>query len=348
MKLHHISLLKNFKVLFWHNDFLYISRGYTLFRLDAKRLLEKNRIKLEKIATFKADLIRSFASNNRILSRLTRAGFHILEILPNEKIVSVLCKNIAIIMRGEEEFKTTFKIIRGTRPLGMAITPEGKIFWGEYFNNKKREEVYIYGSEDGGYTWEVVYTFPKGAIRHVHNVIYDKFDNCLWILTGDEGKEPKILRASIDWREVDIVIEGDQQVRAATLITRSEGVYYATDTPHEQNYIYFLERNGRREKIFPISGPSMWSCEVDSAMFFSTAAEPSKFYYGFACIYGSLNGNEWQRLIKWPKDNLHPIYFQYGNVVLPRGKNSNNLLAATGSAVRNEEGATTIWKIERS
>jgi hypothetical protein len=348
MKLHLLSRIKNLRVLLWHKDYLYASRGYTLLRCNSKKLLENDRVDWEKVAFFKPNFIRNLASYNRILTRLTRAGFHFLEILPNEKMISILSKNIAILMPREKEFKTTFKIKRGTRPLGMAITPDGKIYWGEYFNNPERDEVNIYGSEDGGNTWEVVYTFPKGSIRHVHNIIYDQFDDSLWILTGDEGKEPKILHASNDCRVVDIVLEGNQQARAATLIARPKGVYYATDTPYEQNYIYFLDRNGSREKILPISGPSMWSCEVDSAMFFSTAAEPSKLYYGFACIYGKLNGNEWQRLIEWPKDNLHPKYFQFGNVVLPRGKDSNNLLAATGVAVRNEEGATTIWKIERS
>jgi hypothetical protein len=345
ISLSHIFRIKNFRVLLWHNDHLYGSRRYSLHKIEVRKLLEDQQIKIEKIGEFMPDIFHGLSSRSRLLSRLTRTGFHGLEILKDGKLVAVLSKHIAILEPGETIFKSVFTIKRGTRPLGIATTPDGSIYWGEYFDNNERDEVYIYGSQDSGRTWEVVYRFPKGTIRHIHSIVYDQFDNCFWVVTGDEDIEPRILRASVDWKIVETVLEGDQQSRTVTLIIRTEGIYYATDTPHEQNHIYLLERNGSRRKLCQTSGPSMWSCEVGDVMFFSTASEPGNFYYPFVCIYGSTDGDKWERLIEWPKDGLHPKYFQYGNVILPRGKNSHGLLAATGIAVKREDNALNLWKI---
>ena len=70
--------------------------------------------------------------------------------------------------------------------------------------------------------WDVAYTFPRGAVRHVHNIVYDEWANCLWLLTGDKGSECRILRASCDFKTVDVVLSGQQQARAAALVPTSD------------------------------------------------------------------------------------------------------------------------------
>lgn len=40
-----------------------------------------------------------------------------------------------------------FRIKRGTRPLNICYTPDDHLYFGEYFNNSDRKEVYIYRSE---------------------------------------------------------------------------------------------------------------------------------------------------------------------------------------------------------
>ena len=89
----------------------------------------------------------------------------------------------------ENRFQITHKITRGTRPLHITSIPGGNVFWGEYFDNASRDEVHIYASIDGGVKWDVAYTFPRGAIRHVHNIVHDPWGECLWLLTGDYGDE---------------------------------------------------------------------------------------------------------------------------------------------------------------
>src|SRR5438270_2736402 len=78
---------------------------------------------------------------------------------------------IATLRAHETEFRRTFSIVRGSRPLHITAVPSGGVFWGEYFDNADRDQVHIYGSADGGMSWDGGYTFSKSAIRHVHNIV---------------------------------------------------------------------------------------------------------------------------------------------------------------------------------
>ena len=132
---------------------------------------------------------------NRLTARLFRDGFHALAFLPSAAIIGAVPGSIVTLRPGESEFRQTHAITRGTRPLHITTTPGGAVFWGEYFDNAQLDEVHIYSSQDAGATWSIAYTFPKGTIRHVHNIVHDPWGNCLWILAGDYGDECRILRA---------------------------------------------------------------------------------------------------------------------------------------------------------
>lgn len=348
-----ITKWPRFRALAWYEDCLYASSGYRLYKLNfntkdggAKNQCDGYNISRELIGFYRPDLLRNLAARNRLTNRMLRTGFHCVSFLNDGRIVAILAKTIAVLDPGETRFRRTWKVQRGNRPRGTAVTPEGWIFWGEYFRNPGRDPVHVYGSYDRGETWDVVYTFPIGSIKHVHNILYDKWEDCLWMITGDERNEPKILRVSKDWSVIDVVREGTQQDRAATMIITQDDIYYATDTPHEQNHIYRMnKRNGNVQKIASTSGPAMWSCKSNGAMFFSSAAEPGRYYYPAACIWGSKDGNFWNKLIEWQKDALHPRFFQYGNVILPKGETQKKILAATGMAVNEFDQHMVIWKV---
>ncbi|HEY3173983.1 MAG TPA: hypothetical protein VGK86_15550, partial [Thermoanaerobaculia bacterium] len=217
---------------------------------------------------------------------------------------------------------------------------------GEYFDNAAREAVHVYGSNDAGRSWNVVHTFPAGAIRHVHGITYDSYRDCLWMCTGDYGAESRILRATTDWSVVEPVLNTGQQTRTVRPIPTAEGLYFATDTELEQNYIYRLSPAGVLERLHPTNGPSLWSCRIGTALFFSTDVEPSPLHRRpYACLYGSAEGGEWNELLAWPKDGWHMFLFQFGNIVLPSGRNATSILAATGSAVREEDGVMRAWSV---
>ena len=343
LSLAHLDRFPGLRALTWHQGDLYVSRKYSIWKGTPQGQ------GWEYVARFRPDWTRRISSASRLAGRLRRDGFHALGVLPDGGLVAILPKAIAVCPPGEGEFQVTWRVKRGTRPLAMAVTPGGSIFWGEYFNNPAREEVHVYGSPDGGKSWDVVYSFTAGSIRHVHSVTYDPYGDHLWMCTGDYGDECRIMRVSNDWKVVETVLEGGQQHRAVRPIPTADGLYFATDSELEQNYICRLDSKGVVETLHPTDGPSLWGCRVGSLLFFSTGVEPSKVNLGrHACLYGSADGASWSQLVAWPKDPWHMRGFQYGNIILPQGWDDGNILAASGLAVRGEDNALHLWELHRS
>src|SRR5271154_486726 len=198
------------RVLAWHGDILYGCRGYQLVSLDTGLQTGKG-AEWKVIARCRPSWLRSLTSRGALSYRLMRDGFHALGILggPAKDQTMVGAVPGAIVTRAQDsdEFHVTHRIQRGTRPLHITAAPSGRIYWGEYFDNRERKEVHIYVSTDRGRTWEVAYTFPAGSIRHVHNIVYDGWGDCVWILTGDDGAECKVLRASSDLGSAGSTVE---------------------------------------------------------------------------------------------------------------------------------------------
>ena len=330
------------RVLTWHGKALYASHGYQLLRWEPEHSLSA----WTPVARFQPSLARRLSAKTRLGYRLHRDGFHALAILLDDTLVAVLPGAIAVARPGSPEFEVTWHVQRGTRPLALATTPQGNVYWGEYFDNRERAAVHVYGSRDGGHTWDVVYTFPADSIRHVHSITYDAHADCLWVLTGDLGDECRILRVAPDWSSVDVVLFGNQQTRAVTLVPLSDALYFATDTPLEQNYVYRLRRDGHLERLILLAGSSFWSCQVNQALFFSTVVEPSPVNRDSrATLYGSADGANWATLVRWQRDAWPSRLFQYANIILPSGDNDTDILAATGLAVCGEDQVTHLWRV---
>jgi hypothetical protein len=263
-------------------------------------------------------------------------------------MVAVLPGAIAVLPPGESTFQVTWRIRRGTRPLALAKTASGALFWGEYFANEDREPVHVYGSADGGRSWEVVHTFRAGSVRHVHSIVYDRFEDCLWLLTGDTSEESRVMRASPDWSDVRTVLSGSQQARVLRLVPTAQALYFATDTPLEANHVYRLRRDGTPETLVAIAGSGMGGCQVGEALFFSSAVEPSEVNRRpFSCLYGSADGSRWTKLLEWRADRWAGRLFQYSRFLLPGGENHTGILAGTAVAVTPHDGTMFAWRVSR-
>jgi hypothetical protein len=334
------------RVLAWRGDLLYASRAYQLLCLNSNDLKTEANAIWQPIARFHPSWWRNLTASTALTQRLVRDGFHALAILDDETMIAAVPGAIVTKAAASSDFQPTHKILRGTRHLHITAVPNGNIYWGEYFDNRDRAEVHIYASTDRGQTWNIAHTFPSRSIRHVHNSVYDRFADCLWILTGDEGRECKILRATCDLKSIEVVQEGNQQARAVAAIPTKDALFLSTDTPYEQNHVLRLDRNGRIETVATLASSSIYGCQTDGALFLSTMAEPSKVNQTQEVhLVGSADGATWQSLATWKKDALPMRYFQYGNVILPDGENKTNYLAATTVAVRREDQVTTIWKV---
>src|SRR5438046_9802396 len=94
--------------------------------------------------------------------------------------------------------------------------------------------------------WDVAYTFPQRAIRHVHNIVHDPWQDCLWVLTGDYGDECRIIRASYDFTNVEGILHGKQHPRAVAAVPTDDGLYLTSDTARQQHSITPLDRGRTR------------------------------------------------------------------------------------------------------
>jgi hypothetical protein len=275
-----------------------------------------------------------------------RDGFHGLAVLPSGELIAALPGAIGTLRPGERDFRVTHVLQRGTRPLNIAVAPGGQVFWGEYFNNPGRDAVHVYGSDDHGASWKVVHSFEKNSIRHVHNIVYDPWEHCFWVLTGDLGAECRVLRASLDWGRVESVISGSQQARSVAAVPREDGLYFASDTPLEQNYIFKLDRKGKLARLAEIHASVLCGCAVGDAVFFTTMVEPSAVNLDrTVSVYGSARRSEWARYQSWKKDWWPARLFQYGNAFLPSGSNSTKLLAMTAVAVEGRDMEGSVWRV---
>ncbi|HTW59965.1 MAG TPA: hypothetical protein VMD99_17700 [Terriglobales bacterium] len=346
-----VARFPNLRALAWSGDLLYASRGYEL--LSARIHEPSDNLAWQPVAAFRPPWRRQLSASNRLTARLFRDGFHALAVLPSGGLVAAVAGAILFLHpnflqpNGDNEFRVTHRITRGTRPLHLTATPGGSVYWGEYFDNSARDQVHIYASTDGGATWAVAYTFPQRAIRHVHNIVHDPWANCLWILTGDYGGECRILRANYDFSTVEPILQGNQQARAVAFVPTPDALYFSSDTPLEQNYIYRLDRQGKLSQLAPITSSSIYGCRVADRVFFSTMVEPSKFNPDRQVrIYANDQiPAVWQPLLAWEKDLWPPRLFQYGNAYLPDGNNTTPYLAVTTAAVTPDDATTSLYSI---
>lgn len=296
----------------------------------------------QTVGSFPAEWWRRLTVRSRFSARLVRDGFHALAVLHSGGVVGAVPGAIVTLRAGDDRFQVSHRITRGTRPLHITAVPGGSVYWGEYFDNAARDEVHIYASNDGGVTWQVAYTFAKGSIRHVHNIVHDRWQHCLWIFTGDYGEECRILRADCGLRNVDIVMKGKQQTRAVAAVACENGLYFSTDTPLEKNFIYRLDAHGNLFNLAAVNSSSIYGCRVEDRLYFSTMVEPSEVNRdGEVHIYGV--HQEWQQFVAWKKDRWPMGLFQYGNAMFPDGENATPYLAVTTIAVEGDDMVTSLY-----
>lgn len=292
----------------------------------------------------------------RLSERLGRLGVHALRPLYGGGAVAVLRKRIAWCAPGSCRFQDVLQLDRGSRPLGICATSTGWVYFGEYFNNPKRQPVHVYGSPDGK-NWSVVHTFPAGSIRHVHNIIEDRYRDGLWILTGDSNKESGLWFTGDNFQTLDCVVSGTQRARAVALIPLEEGLIVPTDTPHEQNYVQHCDpETGQLTKLAQLPNSAFHAVKQAGLHFISTVAEPSTCNdTEFATVFVSKNGATWHRLTAFERDwgiiRQHHRFInravRHPEIHLVPGRNETEFVFGYGRGVRGADGQSLRWSCDQ-
>lgn len=336
--------LSDYRILHVDGHRLWAGQGYRLFFSD------DNGSSFTFRAVYSAPFPLKQLTRVPAAERLLRGGFLSLLPLGDGSLLGGIKGRIIHCKSDSQRFVEVLSV--PGRTLKLCATPGGVIYAGEYFLNPRRDEVRVFRSLDRGLNWEVVHTFPPGAIRHVHNVVYDAYRGWVLLLTGDLDHEAKVLRTADGFRSLDALVEGGQRSRAVNTIPVSEGYYLPTDTQFEQNYVQFLSLDGELTHLCPLAGSCLTACSVGGWSFFGTAVEPSSVNLDpSVLLYGTRDGREWHVISRWRVDRWSGLtrysaaLFQMARILLPSGDNQTGFLFATPVATRGSHGTLHRWRV---
>lgn len=209
-----------------------------------------------------------------------------------------------------------------------------EVVYGEYIWNMDKGPVSIYKYDLQ--KWKEVYSFPANTIVHIHNVFYDTIKKRYIIVTGDEDNESAIWSADVEFKNVEKIVGGSQKYRACVVYPTNRGIYYATDTPLEQNWLYLLDNNNQMHEICKMPGPCIYGRVYDGWLYMATSVEgdPSlgRWRYRLSNKLGKgvkdrnvhiIRCNEEgkvEEVTKLKKDSFPMWLFQFGNAQFPEAE----------------------------
>lgn len=333
-------------------------RGYKAHWIDnnGNAILSKNatiykyRIEdnsFEKIKRFKYSKSILQLINRGVFERLLRGGIHHILIIKGIYIVFFDKKIITI---SNSKIRSIYNIETCKKPLNICYNPlDNTILWGDYIATKKSLPINIYCSKDNGKNWDIVYTFSSGTIRHIHNIIYDIYQDHYWILTGDKDQESGIWKTK-DFTKVEPVLIGKQSYRAVSIIPQKSGLLIPTDTELKRNFIqYYSYSDDKLYILKELQSSAVDARRINNISFVSTMYEPSKINkIKKIKLYCSIDNKKWHIFLSLKKDILHSKYFQYPMIGIPyyNRKYSKDLYYFNTRAVKGGSGVLIYSKNE--
>jgi len=205
----------------------------------------------------------------------------------------------------------------------ITSSPEGYIYFGEYGSNKKRKPVTIYCSKNGGSSWNELYTFPAGSIRHIHGCYYDIYTDNIWVCTGDFENENWLFRADKTFRNISRFGDGQQKFRTCNLIFLKNEIHWLMDSHLEQCYHVIMNRKTNNITLNQkLQGPVIYLKELDGGYYLATTSQEigkgvldDKTY-----LYISFDLKNWKIAAKFDHDGLPKRLFRFGLIGFAAGK----------------------------
>lgn len=200
-------------------------------------------------------------------------------------------------------------------------TEDRDIYFGEYGSNPNRGAVPVYRSSDRGKSWQIIYEFAPGSIRHVHACCYDIYENKIWICTGDFGTENKILIASPDFKNIETIGDGSQKFRTCNFFFTSNEVHWLMDSQLETCYHFKLLRSTRSVKqLSELPGPVWYSKQTPAGYLAGTAQEIGPGVKDdFTHLLYSKDLVNWNTIRKYRHDIWPRKYFKSGVIGFSEG-----------------------------
>ncbi|MBI4333587.1 MAG: hypothetical protein HY673_20175 [Chloroflexi bacterium] len=317
---------------------VWASSRYTIYRGEG------GLSNLSPVAETPCPLTGRLMTRCRLLRRGLRLGIRGLKILRSGTVLAIANKGMFRLRGGEIAPVHSFSHGFGPLREGWCEDEKGNVYLSEYFLNLRRNlPVTVSKSADDGQTWAPVSSFP--GVRHIHCVQYDAYSKSVWLGTGDRDSESAIFFTEDEGQTWSKIGSGDQMFRAVSLLFTEDHVYWGTDAPTLQNYLYRYDRKtGKVERLAAVPGPVHYSVAFQNGtMLFAISAEgksegSSAAWDNKAHIYGSRDGVHWEDLASWEKDDW-PYVLGFGRVFFPHGQSQDSLYFSA-EALKGIDGAS--------
>lgn len=296
----------------------------------------------------------------RYISRLFRIGVRAAWALDEENVLLSVGNTIYELNLSIGELSDGYFCGEGIRPLIFSEVKcisniEDGIYFGGYLGNRAKDPVSVYKRIDKD-LWEKVYSFPQGAINHIHAIVPDRYRDCLWIFTGDFDEASAIWRVNDNFKTVECVCCNDQKYRGCVVFSIPEGLLYATDAPFTNNHLFLLKTDEKfmLYNLKEIAGSCIYGCQWQDKYVFATTVEPdgretnlfktftsrkrgSGIKDDFVHLYIGNMTYGFYDIYKEKKDRLPYAAFQFGVFKFPYGINNTDSLLFQPVATREND-----------
>lgn len=231
----------------------------------------------------------------------------------------------------------------------ICTTPEGAIYFGEYGANPERRPVPIYRSSDAGGSWETIFEFPAGKIKHVHGCYFDPIEDSLWVCTGDFEGECWIIRADREFSSLEWIGNGSQLFRTCSFFFRPDAVHWLMDSQLSRCHHVRLDRASRTATAGdPLPGPVWYSKQLtDGYLLAGTAQEVGPGVQDrYAHLMVSRDLSLWKDLCMFSHDGWPMRYFKSGVLGFADGAQDSTSFFIFGEALRGFDGQTMRCALE--
>ena len=271
--------------------------------------------------------------------------------LHQQNLIIIRQGQVYLYKRDEDRLIPTLQLKNCRNVLHQSInsSPDGYIYFGEYGANKERKPVPVYRSVDGGESWEEIYTFPAGSIKHVHGCFYDKYSDKIWVCTGDFEDENWLLVADKDFKTINKIGDGQQQFRTCNLIFTETEVHWLMDSQLEPSYHIIYNRATADIQVGQqMMGPVWYVKELTDGYYL--AATTQEIGDGVlddkAHLYYSTDLKTWHTLALFEHDGYPMRYFKFGIIGFADGLQSSQDFYMFFEAIKGVDGKSLYCRLE--
>ena len=214
-------------------EIIQVQRGLSVHTLDRGKVWASRggrvRVDGQGLGTLPEPRWQQLAEKSTFLGQALRLGVHGVVPLADDALLVVASGRLWRLQVGRwhEALRLDF---RKPARLGVLRTREGQVFCAEYTLNPQRNRpIRLWRSDDNALTFQQIFAFAPGQVRHIHFIQQDPLDSALWLGTGDRDAESAIYRSTdlgVSWQQVG---GGSQLWRAIGVAFREDAVLWGTD-----------------------------------------------------------------------------------------------------------------------